>query len=102
MHYFSKWAEAYTLPNKKAAIIADVMVKKWLYRSGVLLELHSVQEQNFESVLFQSSGFIFSLYNGFWNDYLMKAIIIQRNIFNIGSRPGKYIVFFRDYHRAFH
>lgn len=44
MDYFSKWVEAYTMLNKEASIVADVLVK----------EVHSDQGWNFESELFQN------------------------------------------------
>ncbi|KAJ8956145.1 hypothetical protein NQ317_019737 [Molorchus minor] len=53
MDYFSKWVEAYALPNQEASTIADVLVKEWICRFGVPLELHSDQGRNFESILFQ-------------------------------------------------
>lgn len=53
MDYFSKWVEAYALPNQEAATIADALVQNWICRFGVPLELHSDQGRNFESALFQ-------------------------------------------------
>jgi transposase InsO family protein/predicted aspartyl protease len=53
MDYFSKWVEAYALPNQEATTVADVLVKEWICRFGVPLELHSDQGRNFESALFQ-------------------------------------------------
>ncbi|KAJ8983250.1 hypothetical protein NQ317_008860 [Molorchus minor] len=44
MDYFSKWVEAYALPNQEASTIADVLVKEWICRFGVPLELHSDQD----------------------------------------------------------
>ncbi|VEN40030.1 unnamed protein product [Callosobruchus maculatus] len=52
--YFSKWVEAYALPNQEAATVADALVKDWICRFGVALELHSDQGRNFESALFQN------------------------------------------------
>ncbi|VEN42942.1 unnamed protein product [Callosobruchus maculatus] len=52
--YFSKWVEAYALPNQEAATVADALVKDWICRFGVPLELHSDQGRNFESALFQN------------------------------------------------
>lgn len=54
MDYFSKWVDAYALPNQEAATIADVLVKEWICRFGVPQELHSDQGRNFESALFQN------------------------------------------------
>ena len=54
MDYFSKWVEAYALPNQVASTVADALVKDWICRFGVPLELHSDQGRNFESSLFQN------------------------------------------------
>ncbi|MCD1431043.1 DDE-type integrase/transposase/recombinase [Klebsiella pneumoniae] len=54
MDYFSKWVEAYALKNQEAETVADVLVKEWVCRFGVPLELHSDQGRNFESTLFQN------------------------------------------------
>ncbi|KAG5891945.1 hypothetical protein JTB14_002221 [Gonioctena quinquepunctata] len=53
MDYFSEWAEAYALPNQEAITVADVLVKEWICRFGIPMELHSDQGRNFESNLFQ-------------------------------------------------
>ena len=53
MDYFSKWVEAYALPNQEAATVADVFIKEWICRFGAPNELHSDQGRNFESALFQ-------------------------------------------------
>lgn len=52
MDYFSKWPEAYPLPNMEATTVADVFVKNWIARFGVPMELHSDQGRNFESQVF--------------------------------------------------
>lgn len=52
MDYFSKWVEAYALPNQEAVTIADVLVKNLVSRFGVPNELHSDQGRNFESAVF--------------------------------------------------
>ena len=50
--YFTKWVEAFSLPNQEARTIADVLVKEFVCRFGVLLRIHSDQGRNFESALF--------------------------------------------------
>lgn len=52
MDYFSKWVKVYALPNQKAVTIADVLVKQFVSRFGVPLELDSDQGRNFESAVF--------------------------------------------------
>lgn len=51
--YFSKWVEAYALPNQEAVTVAETLVKELFSRFGVPLELHSDQGRNFESSVFQ-------------------------------------------------
>lgn len=50
--YFSKWPEAYALPNQEASTVARVLVDNFVSRFGVPLELHSDQGRNFESRVF--------------------------------------------------
>ena len=50
--YFTKWVEAFSLPNQEARTIADVLVKEFVCRFGVPLSIHSDQGRNFESALF--------------------------------------------------
>ena len=50
--YFSKWVEAYALPNQEATTVAEFLVKEFVARFGVPLMLHSDQGRNFESVVF--------------------------------------------------
>lgn len=51
--YFTKWPEAYALPNQEATTVAEVLVKEYVCRYGVPMELHSDQGRNFESNIFQ-------------------------------------------------
>ena len=51
--YFTKWPEAYSLPNQEATTVAEVLVKEFVSRFGVPRELHSDQGRNFESSVFQ-------------------------------------------------
>ncbi len=39
--YFSKWAEAYALPNHKAETVADYIVKCWIAYPGIPVRIHS-------------------------------------------------------------
>lgn len=50
--YFSKWTEAYPLPNQEAKTVARVLVEEWVCRYGTPRSLHSDQGRNFESNLF--------------------------------------------------
>ena len=51
--YFTKWPEAYALPNQEATTVAEVFVREYVCRFGVPLELHSDQGRNFESNVFK-------------------------------------------------
>ena len=53
MNYFTKWPEAYPLPNHKVAMVAEVLVNEYLSRFGVPEELHSDQGREFESAVFK-------------------------------------------------
>ena len=43
MDYFSKWPEAYALPNQEAVTVPDVLVSQFFSLFGVPGELHSDQ-----------------------------------------------------------
>ena len=47
--YFTKWVEAFALPNQQATTVAEVLVDQFFCRFGVPMELHSDQGRNFES-----------------------------------------------------
>ena len=49
--YFTKWPEAFALPNQEASTIARALIDGFFSRFGVPLELHSDQGRNFESNL---------------------------------------------------
>ena len=51
--YFTKWTEAYALPNIEAETVATVLVEQWISRYGTCREIHSDQGSNFESKLFK-------------------------------------------------
>jgi transposase InsO family protein len=51
MDYFTKWPEAYPLPDQEAKTVAKVLVCEFFCRFGTPLELHSDQGRNFESML---------------------------------------------------
>ena len=47
--YFTKWKEAYPLPNMEAMTVARHLVSEFMCRFGVPEQLHSDQGRNFES-----------------------------------------------------
>jgi hypothetical protein len=50
--HFTRWMEAYPLPNQQAETIAVKLVHEFIARYGTPLEIHSDQGKNFESSLF--------------------------------------------------
>ena len=52
--YFTKWPEAYALPDQEAETIVDALVGGMFSRFGVPETLHSDQGRNFESRVFAS------------------------------------------------
>ena len=52
MDYFTKWPEAYALPNQEAETVAKVLVDQFVSRFGTPAQLHSDQGRNFESQVF--------------------------------------------------
>ena len=49
--YFTKWIEAYPLPNQEAKTVADVFTTEFIARYGAPLEIHTDQGRNFEAAL---------------------------------------------------
>eukprot|EP00731_Ephydatia_muelleri_P028382 Em0020g26a len=47
--YFTKWSEAYPIPNMEAITVAKCLVNEFICRFGVPEQLHSDQGRNFES-----------------------------------------------------
>ncbi|CAG2204118.1 unnamed protein product [Mytilus edulis] len=50
---FSKWTEAYAIPDQESLTIARTIVNEFICRFGSPLQLHSDQERSFEAKLFQ-------------------------------------------------
>ena len=50
---FSKWTEAYAIPNQEATTIAEKFGEEYICRFGTPMICHSDQGRNFESRLFQ-------------------------------------------------
>ncbi len=49
--YFTKWVEAYAIPNKEAITIADILTRQFFPHFGIPEQLHSDQGSNFLSKL---------------------------------------------------
>jgi hypothetical protein len=50
--YFTKWTEAFALPNMEAGTVAAKVVEEFICRFGVPTEIHTDQGRQFESKLF--------------------------------------------------
>ena len=49
--YWTRWTEAYAIPDQTAETVANKIVTEFICRFGVCLDLHSDQGRNFESTL---------------------------------------------------
>ena len=50
--YFTKWPEAFAVLNQEATTVANLLVREFVSRYGVPLEIHSDQGRNFGSAVF--------------------------------------------------
>ena len=50
--YFTRWAEALSLPNQEAVTVAQALFNEWICRFGAPDAIHSDQGRNFESNMF--------------------------------------------------
>ena len=53
--YFTKWTEAYPIPNQEAVTVTRKLVDEFVSRFGAPEHLHSDQGRNFESSLFKEA-----------------------------------------------
>jgi transposase InsO family protein len=53
MDYFTKWLEAYVIPDQEALTVADAVVTIIFSRFTIFWGLHSDQGHNFESRMLQ-------------------------------------------------
>ena len=52
--YFTRWVEAFGMPDQEASTVADVLVQGFISRFGVPSQIHRDQGAQFESNLFKS------------------------------------------------
>ncbi len=60
--YFSKWAEAYALPNHKAETVADCIVKWWIAHHRIPVRIHSDNAPEFTGQLLPGNHMGLSAY----------------------------------------
>jgi hypothetical protein len=53
MDYFTKWTEAYAIPNQQASTLAEALVTNFCCRFGITQEVYSEEGRNLESTLLQ-------------------------------------------------
>ena len=51
--YFSRWTEAYAIPNQEATTVVRVLVEEFVACFGILRQIHSDQERNFDLKVFK-------------------------------------------------
>ena len=54
--YFTKWVEAFPLPDQTAKTVARTLVEQVVTRFGAPLEIHTDQGREFEAALFRGSA----------------------------------------------
>ena len=59
--YFTKWKEAFAIPNQEAKTVAEKLVKEVISRYGAPEKIHSDQGRNFEAQLFQKMCLLFKI-----------------------------------------
>ena len=59
--YFTKWKEAFAIPNQEAKTVAEKLVKEVISRYGAPEKIHSDQGRNFEAQLFQEICVLFNM-----------------------------------------
>ena len=67
--YFTKWPEAYPMPNQKAETIAQIFVEHIVYRYGVPKKLLTDQGTNFTSDLLSAISRIFNILRIYTSPY---------------------------------
>ena len=59
--YWTKWVEAYPIPDQTVETVADKLVKEFCFRYGFPLAIHSDQGRNFESQVFKEACKLFGI-----------------------------------------
>ena len=59
--YFTKWTEAFPLPNQEAKIVAEKLVNEVISRFGAPERIHTDQGRNFKAELFKEMCNLFSI-----------------------------------------
>ena len=103
--YFTKWAEAFPLPDQEAETVADVFVTQVACRYEAPLQLHTDRGKSFDSQLLRSicellkiDKTLMSAYRPHSNSLVERA---NRTIANIISKYVQWAERLRDLHLPF-
>ncbi len=67
--YFSKWAEAYVLPNHKAETVAVSIVNRWIAHHGIPIRIHSDNTREFRGHVITQLKIMLSMKGTFTKSY---------------------------------
>ncbi len=67
--YFSKWAEAYALPNHEAKTVADCIVNRWIAHHGIPIGIHSDNAPEFRGYVITQLTKMLSMKGTFTTPY---------------------------------
>jgi hypothetical protein len=59
--YFTRWVEAYPLPNSEAITVAQVFIEEFISRYGLPRQIHTDRGSQFTSLLFKNICEIFRI-----------------------------------------
>ena len=59
--YFTKWTEAFPLPNQEAVTVVSCLVSEFFCRYGIPRQIHTDQGRNFESLVFAEMCKLFDI-----------------------------------------
>ena len=96
--YFTRWTEAYALPNREAKTVAHKLVEEFFFRFSILEQLHSDLGRQFESTIIKKVNSLLQMkrllllltaYNptAWWNDLTIPCSILATAIAGIGRQP---------------
>ena len=73
---FTKWSEAYPIPNQEATIVADVLTREWFFWFSSQECLHSDQKRQFESQLIRE---LCTILGNRKSKTTLKVMVLQRD-----------------------
>lgn len=59
--HFTRWMEAFPLPDQQAEQVAEKLVHEFISRFGTPLQIHTDQGRNFESIIFKEICKLFEI-----------------------------------------